>query len=178
MAVRRRPPTAFTFTTAPSANTPPPAGGTSRPSCCVTRGQASGVVPDAVSDALDEVSTTDASLLPTALRILGALRAGPAAVPATVGAVIDYAPAAVGYVDDFDFPLADPDFAGHIRTLIATDATDPWKTGGGCKRATRVGSFVEVFWGRDGHTGPKCPRNTKVCAEFRGLPTKACVTFK
>uniref|UniRef100_UPI000BF21CDD hypothetical protein n=1 Tax=Streptomyces sp. f51 TaxID=1827742 RepID=UPI000BF21CDD len=69
-----------------------------------TRGAAPGVepdvVPDAVSDALDEVSTTDASLLPTALRILGALRAGPAAVPATVGAVIDYAPAAVGYVDD------------------------------------------------------------------------------
>ncbi|MEU5331422.1 hypothetical protein [Streptomyces parvus] len=93
----------------------------------VTRGAAPGVepdvVPDVVSDALDEVSTTDASLLPTALRILGALRAGPAAVPATVGAVIDYAPAAVGYVDDFDLPLTDPDFTDHIRTLIATDAT-------------------------------------------------------
>ncbi|MBK3554618.1 hypothetical protein JHN51_33440, partial [Streptomyces sp. MBT61] len=93
----------------------------------VTRGEAPGVepdvVPDAVSDALDEVSTTDASLLPTALRILGALRAGPAAVPATVGAVIDYAPAAVGYVDDFDLPLTDPDFTDHIRTLIATDTT-------------------------------------------------------
>ncbi|NYS17542.1 hypothetical protein HFP43_02525 [Streptomyces sp. SJ1-7] len=74
----------------------------------VTRGVAPGVEPDvvpgAVSDALEEVSTTDASLLPTALRILGALRAGPAAVPATVGAVIDYAPAAVGYIDDFDLP--------------------------------------------------------------------------
>ncbi|MEV7952113.1 hypothetical protein AB0O74_34755 [Streptomyces rubiginosohelvolus] len=89
----------------------------------VTRGEAPGVVPDAVSDALDEVSTTDASLLSTALRILGALRSGPAAVPATVGAVIDYAPAAVGYVDDFDLPLTDPDFTDHIRTLIATDTT-------------------------------------------------------
>ncbi|MFE6985782.1 hypothetical protein [Streptomyces griseus] len=90
----------------------------------LTRGEAPDAVPDAVSDALDEVSTTDASLLPTALRILGALRAGPAAVPATVGAVIDYAPAAVGYVDDFDLPLTDPDFTDHIRTLIATD-TNP-----------------------------------------------------
>ncbi|MFD3844843.1 hypothetical protein ACFWVB_03005 [Streptomyces microflavus] len=89
----------------------------------VTRGEAPDVVPDAVSSALAEVSTTDASLLPTALRILGALRAGPAAVPATVGAVIDYAPAAVGYVDDFDLPLTDPDFTDHIRTLIATDST-------------------------------------------------------
>ncbi|MFD8618513.1 hypothetical protein [Streptomyces sp. NPDC059513] len=89
----------------------------------VTRGVAPDVVPGAVSDALEEVSTTDASLLPTALRILGALRAGPAAVPATVGAVIDYAPAAVGYIDDFDLPLTDPDFTDHIRTLIATDTT-------------------------------------------------------
>ncbi len=47
----------------------------------------------------------------------------PAPVPATVGAVIDYAPAAVGYVDDFDLPLTDPDFTDHIRTLIATDTT-------------------------------------------------------
>ncbi|MFC9183308.1 hypothetical protein ACFTZJ_21865 [Streptomyces globisporus] len=93
----------------------------------LTRHEAADAVPDAVpgavSDALAEVSTTDASLLPTALRILSALRAGPAAVPATVGAVIDYAPAAVGYVDDFDLPLTDPDFTDHIRTLIATDTT-------------------------------------------------------
>ncbi|MFB7301338.1 hypothetical protein [Streptomyces rubiginosohelvolus] len=80
-------------------------------------------VPSAVTTALHEVSTTDASMLPTALRILGALRTGPAPVPASVGAVIDYAPAAVGYVDDFDLPLTDPDFTDHIRTLIATDTT-------------------------------------------------------
>ncbi len=80
-------------------------------------------VPHAVTTALNDVSTTDASLLPTALRILGALRTGPAPVPATVGAVIDYAPAAVGYVDDFDLPLTDTDFTDHIRTLIATDTT-------------------------------------------------------
>ncbi|WP_158100833.1 hypothetical protein, partial [Streptomyces albovinaceus] len=35
-------------------------------------------VPAAVTTALHEVSSTDASLLPTALRILGALRTGPA----------------------------------------------------------------------------------------------------
>ncbi|MFL0028471.1 hypothetical protein ACJBCE_36725 [Streptomyces sp. NBUL23] len=92
-----------------------------------TRGEASGTQPDtvphAVTAALAEVSTTDANLLPTALRILGALRTGPAPVPAAVGAVIDYAPAAVGYVDDFDLPLTDPDFTDRIRTLIATYAT-------------------------------------------------------
>ncbi|MFC4983599.1 hypothetical protein [Streptomyces atroolivaceus] len=80
--------------------------------------------PSAVTAARNEVSTTDASLLPTALRILGALRTGPAPVPATAGAVVDCAPAAIGYVDDFDLPpLTDPDFTDHIRTLIATDTT-------------------------------------------------------
>nr|WP_237302804.1 hypothetical protein [Streptomyces sp. S063] len=53
-----------------------------------------------------------------------------------------------------------------------------WKTGGGWKRANRVGSHVETSWGRDGHTGPKYPRNTRTCVEFRGLTTKACVTLK
>ncbi|MFJ1789642.1 hypothetical protein ACIOML_35705 [Streptomyces anulatus] len=80
-------------------------------------------VPYAVTAALNAVSTTDASLLPTALRILGALRTGPAPVPAVVGAVLDYAPAAVGYVDGLDLPLTDPDFTDHIRTLIATEHT-------------------------------------------------------
>ncbi|MFD4237484.1 hypothetical protein [Streptomyces sp. NPDC058542] len=78
-------------------------------------------VPSAVTAALNAVSTTDASLLPTALRVLGALRTGPAAVPAAVGAVLDYAPAAVGYVDGL--PLTGPDFTDHIRTLIATEHT-------------------------------------------------------
>ncbi|MEU5825855.1 hypothetical protein [Streptomyces sp. NPDC047803] len=81
------------------------------------------VVPRAVTAALKDVSATDANLLPTALRILGALKTSPAPVPAAVGAVIDYAPAAVGYIDDFELPLTDPDFTDHIRTLIATDNT-------------------------------------------------------
>ncbi|MDX2404594.1 hypothetical protein NJO91_15865 [Streptomyces microflavus] len=93
----------------------------------LTPAEASGAEPDtvprAVTAALNEVSTTDASLLPTALRILGALRTSPAPVPATIGAVIDYAPAAIGYIDDFDLPLTDPDFTDHIRTLIATDTS-------------------------------------------------------
>ncbi|WP_198544918.1 hypothetical protein, partial [Streptomyces sp. Root1295] len=63
----------------------------------VTPGEGPGAEPDAVpfavTAALNAVSTTDASLLPTALRILGALRTGPAPVPAVVGAVLDYAPA-------------------------------------------------------------------------------------
>ncbi|MFE7057170.1 hypothetical protein ACFVAO_18380 [Streptomyces californicus] len=53
-----------------------------------------------------------------------------------------------------------------------------WKTGGGWKRAARVGSFVETAWGRDGHTGPTYPRGSRICVEFRGLETKACVTLK
>ncbi|WP_392750341.1 hypothetical protein [Streptomyces sp. LN590] len=40
-------------------------------------------------------------------------------MPAAVGAVIDYVPAAVGYVDGIDLPLTDPDFTDHIRTLTA-----------------------------------------------------------
>ncbi|MFI8201021.1 hypothetical protein ACIF6K_31615 [Streptomyces sp. NPDC085942] len=88
-----------------------------------TPGPEPDAVPCAVAAALNAVSTTDASLLPTALRILGALRSGPAPVPAAIGAVLDYAPAAIGYVDDFDLPLTDPDFTDHIRTLIATEPT-------------------------------------------------------
>ncbi|MDQ0693581.1 hypothetical protein [Streptomyces sp. W4I9-2] len=52
------------------------------------------------------------------------------------------------------------------------------RPGGTWKRAKRIGSFVETSWGRDGHTGPKYPRNTKVCVQFKGLSTKACVTLK
>ncbi|MDF9809015.1 hypothetical protein [Streptomyces anulatus] len=37
--------------------------------------------------------------------------------------LLDYAPAAVGYVDGLDLPLTDPDFTDHIRALIATEHT-------------------------------------------------------
>ncbi|WP_406502380.1 hypothetical protein [Streptomyces sp. NBC_01602] len=83
-------------------------------------------VPSAVTAALNQVTTTDASLLPTALRILGALKTEPTPMPAAVGAVIDYVPAAVGYVDGLDLPLTDPDFTDHIRTLTAD--TKPART--------------------------------------------------
>ncbi|MFF3751714.1 hypothetical protein ACFYYH_14830 [Streptomyces sp. NPDC002018] len=68
---------------------------------------------------------TDAILLPTTLRILGALKAEMSAagtyVPAAVDAVLEYVPAAVGYVDaDLDLPLPGPDFTDHIRTLTAS----------------------------------------------------------
>ncbi|MEV5259907.1 hypothetical protein AB0L02_17855 [Streptomyces anulatus] len=53
-----------------------------------------------------------------------------------------------------------------------------WKTGGGWKAAVRKSVFVESSWGRDGHTGPKYPKSTKVCIQFKGLSTKACVTLK
>ncbi|WP_406388903.1 hypothetical protein [Streptomyces sp. NBC_00887] len=79
-------------------------------------------VSDAVTDALHAVTTTDASLLPTALRILGALKteSEPAPVPEVVGAVLDYVPAAVGPIGDFELPLPAPGFTDHIRTLTKT----------------------------------------------------------
>ncbi|MGW4180420.1 hypothetical protein [Streptomyces rubiginosohelvolus] len=67
--------------------------------------------------------------------------------------------------------------SGTARWLVKAPGA-AWKTGGGWKAATRTGSFVEASWGRDGHTGPKYPRGSKVCVEFRGLTTKACVTLK
>ncbi|WP_327248527.1 hypothetical protein [Streptomyces sp. NBC_01320] len=82
-------------------------------------------VPSAVTAALKQVTTTDASLLPTALRILGALRTEPAPRPAAVGAVIDCVPAAVGCVDGLDLPLTDPDFTDYIRTLTADTKPAP-----------------------------------------------------
>ncbi|WP_328908093.1 hypothetical protein OG230_00415 [Streptomyces sp. NBC_00234] len=85
------------------------------------------VVPGPVSDALNAVTTTDASMLPTALRILGALKTDFAAVPAAVGAVLDYVPAAVGHVEGFDLPLPAPGFTDHIRALTATTGTPPSK---------------------------------------------------
>ncbi|MFF3176621.1 hypothetical protein ACFVQ0_28840 [Streptomyces sp. NPDC057900] len=82
-------------------------------------------VPGIVSDALNAVTTTDASLLPTALRILGALKTEPAPVPAMVGAVLDYVPAAVCHIDDFELPLPAPGFTDHIRSLTAGSAPAP-----------------------------------------------------
>ncbi|MEV2262783.1 hypothetical protein AB0J13_29460 [Streptomyces anulatus] len=67
--------------------------------------------------------------------------------------------------------------SGTARWLVKRPG-GAWKTGGKWKAAKRIGSFVETSWGRDGHTGPKYPRGTKVCVQFKGLSTKACVTLK
>ncbi|MFF8918441.1 hypothetical protein ACF08M_35350 [Streptomyces sp. NPDC015032] len=82
-------------------------------------------VPAAVTAALTEVTSTSANLLPTVLRILGALKAEPDPMPAAVDAVLDYVPAAIGYVDDFDLPITDPDFTDRIRTLTADTTPAP-----------------------------------------------------
>lgn len=78
-----------------------------------------------VSDALNAVTSTDASLLPTVLRILNALKTDYSPVPAMVGAVLDYVPAAVGHVDDFELPLPAPGFTDHIRALTASSRPAP-----------------------------------------------------
>ncbi|MEU4181023.1 hypothetical protein [Streptomyces sp. NPDC026589] len=67
--------------------------------------------------------------------------------------------------------------SGTARWLVKKPG-GTWKTGGGWKRAKRVTDFVEVSWGRDGHTGPKYPAGTKLCVQFKGLSTKGCVTLK
>ncbi|MCR8945154.1 hypothetical protein NW249_23845 [Streptomyces sp. OUCMDZ-4982] len=67
--------------------------------------------------------------------------------------------------------------SGTARWLVKTPGSS-WKAATKWKRAVRKGSFVEAAWGRDGHTGPKYPKDTRVCAEFKGLSTKACVTLK
>ncbi|WP_432105942.1 hypothetical protein [Streptomyces sp. bgisy091] len=67
--------------------------------------------------------------------------------------------------------------SGTARWLVKKPG-GTWKAGSGWKRATRVSTFVETSWGRDGHTGPVYPRGTRICVEFKGLSTKACVTLK
>ncbi|MFJ8870567.1 hypothetical protein ACIRD6_33045 [Streptomyces sp. NPDC102473] len=68
--------------------------------------------------------------------------------------------------------------SGTARWLVKKPG-GTWKTGGTWKRAGRVGgTFVETSWGRDGHTGPVYPRGTRICVQFKGLSTKACITLK
>ncbi|MEU4032345.1 hypothetical protein [Streptomyces anulatus] len=67
--------------------------------------------------------------------------------------------------------------SGTARWLVKRPG-GTWKTGGGWKRAKRISTFVEVGWGKDGHTGPKYPKNTRICVEFKGLSKKGCVTLK
>lgn len=84
-------------------------------------------IPAAVYAALAQISTADASL-PTTLRVLNALktRGDTQPVPAALCALLEYVPAAVGYVDDdLDLPLPDPDFTDHIRALTRGPETSP-----------------------------------------------------
>lgn len=68
--------------------------------------------------------------------------------------------------------------SGSARWLVKKPG-GTWKAGSGWKRAGQVGgTFVETSWGRDGHTGPVYPRGTRICIEFKGLSTRACVTLK
>ncbi|GGT04751.1 MULTISPECIES: hypothetical protein [Streptomyces] len=71
----------------------------------------------------------EAAALPTALRVLRALRPGgpgPGPGRAAVDAVLEYVPAAVNYVDDdLELPLPDPDFSERIRALTAAPRRRP-----------------------------------------------------
>ncbi|GGZ29440.1 hypothetical protein GCM10010327_69660 [Streptomyces nitrosporeus] len=67
--------------------------------------------------------------------------------------------------------------SGTARWLVKTPGGS-WKVGGGWKSAKRVGDFIEATWGKDGHSGPKYPKNSRICVQFRGLAERACVTLK
>ncbi|MER5973433.1 hypothetical protein ABT112_27525 [Streptomyces sp. NPDC002055] len=57
-----------------------------------------------------------------------------------------------------------------------------WKVGKSWRKGTKVHnsseSWIEVDWGRGGHTGPKFPRNTKIAIQFKGSGTKRAATLK
>lgn len=52
----------------------------------------------------------------------------------------------------------------------------PMKAATSWTKGRTVGDFNEVSWGRDGHTGPQFPRNTKVCIQYKGA-AKLCRTL-
>lgn len=52
--------------------------------------------------------------------------------------------------------------------LAGEEARGGLEAGGGCERATRAGSQVETSVGRDGQTGPKRPRNNRICGKCGG----------
>lgn len=109
-----------TATPTPAHTQPPPAGpGTPAPG-----------VPFGITTVLDQAALTDFTILPTTLRLINALRnAGRDAVtewPTALRALLDYVPAAVGYVDeDLDLPLPDPGFTDRIRALTARRPKTP-----------------------------------------------------
>ncbi|MFD3484986.1 hypothetical protein [Streptomyces sp. NPDC058665] len=81
-------------------------------------------VPSGITTVLDQAALTDFSVLPTTLRLINALRKASREVstewPTDLRALLDYVPAAVGYVDeDLDLPLPDPGFTDWIRALTA-----------------------------------------------------------
>jgi hypothetical protein len=46
--------------------------------------------------------------------------------------------------------------------------------GKGWKRARDYGSFQEVDWSAGTHRGPKFPKSTKICVQWKGYSTKLC----
>ncbi|WP_069626225.1 hypothetical protein [Streptomyces niveus] len=86
-------------------------------------------VPFVITTVLDQAALTDFSILPTTLRLIDALRKRrgvSAEWPTALRALLDYVPAAVGYVDeDLDLPLPDPGFTDRIRALTARRPKPP-----------------------------------------------------
>jgi hypothetical protein len=62
------------------------------------------------------------------------------------------------------------------------EAGGRYTAGAAWKAAHRISdsspSFVAASWGKGGHTGAACPKNTQICIEFTGTSKKACTTLK
>ncbi|MFJ9810718.1 hypothetical protein ACIRTB_21075 [Streptomyces sp. NPDC101158] len=69
----------------------------------------------------------------------------------------------------------------HARWTYKTPGK-AWKTGAGWTKARVTkgsnGYFAEAWWGRGGHTGPKAPKGTIVCTQYKGEKTNTCLTLK
>ncbi|MFB8443611.1 hypothetical protein ACFC7A_31655 [Streptomyces niveus] len=102
---------------------------------------------------------TDINILPTTLRLIDALRKRrgiSAEWPTALRALLDYVPAAIGYVDeDLDLPLPDPGFTDRIRALTARRPNPP--------RPRRHGTSTLPERPTRSPDYPSCRRQEKTC---------------
>ncbi|MEJ8632083.1 hypothetical protein [Streptomyces sp. MS2.AVA.5] len=67
--------------------------------------------------------------------------------------------------------------AGYSARWVYKKPGGSWKAGARWKKTVNHGTFNEASWGSDGHTGPRYPRSTRICVQFTGVRTQACVTL-
>ncbi|MEU5163393.1 hypothetical protein AB0G74_27805 [Streptomyces sp. NPDC020875] len=55
-----------------------------------------------------------------------------------------------------------------LRWLVQTPGGKLTAKSGWAKGRRTGGTHVETYWGKDGRTGPRYPRKTRVCVQVRG----------